>query len=56
MASTKKNDLISVASPHSIKKFELISEYVKAWINILMLYTLIACQTAGFIKMTKGKR
>ena len=38
MASTKKNDLISVASPHSIKKFELISEYVKAWIQILMLY------------------
>ena len=38
MASSKKNDLISVASPHSIKKFELISEYVKAWIHILMLY------------------
>lgn len=37
MTSTKKNDVISVASPHSIKKFELISEYVKAWINILML-------------------
>ena len=37
MASTKKNDVISVAPPHSIKKFELISEYVKAWINILML-------------------
>lgn len=38
MASSKKNDLISVASPHSIKKFELISEYVKAWIHILMQY------------------
>ena len=37
MASPKKNDVISVASPHSIKKFELISEYVKAWIHILML-------------------
>lgn len=37
MASSKKNDLISVAPPHSIKKFELISEYVKAWIQILML-------------------
>lgn len=37
MASSKKNDVISVAPPHSIKKFELISEYVKAWINILML-------------------
>lgn len=37
MASTKKNDVISIAPPHSIKKFELISEYVKAWINILLL-------------------
>ena len=37
MASSKKNDVISVAPPHSIKKFELISEYVKVWINILML-------------------
>lgn len=57
MASSKKNDVISVAPPHSIKKFELISEYVKAWINILMLnkkcgvlFTLIACQTAEFIR------
>lgn len=37
MASSKKKDVISEASPHTIKKFELISEYVKAWINILML-------------------
>lgn len=37
MASSKKDDVISVAPPHSIKKFELISEYVKAWIQILML-------------------
>ena len=37
MASSKKNDVISEASPHTIKKFELISEYVKAWVNILML-------------------
>jgi three-Cys-motif partner protein len=36
MSSSKKNDVISVASPHSVKKFELISEYVKAWIQILM--------------------
>lgn len=36
MASSKKNDVISVAPPHSIKKFELISEYVKAWIQILL--------------------
>lgn len=37
MASSKKNDLISIAPPHSIKKFELISGYVEAWIHILML-------------------
>lgn len=37
MASSKAKDVISVASLHSIKKFELISEYVKAWIQILML-------------------
>ena len=37
MASSKAKDVISVAPPHSIKKFELISEYVKAWIQILML-------------------
>lgn len=37
MASSKKNDVISIAPPHSVKKFELISEYVKAWIQILML-------------------
>lgn len=37
MASSKRNDPVSVAPPHSIKKFELISEYVKAWIQILML-------------------
>ena len=37
MARSKRNDLVSVAPPHSIKKFELISEYVKAWIQILML-------------------
>ena len=37
MASSKKKEVISEASPHTIKKFELISEYVKVWINILML-------------------
>ena len=37
MSSSKKNDVISIAPPHSIKKFELISEYVKAWVQILML-------------------
>ena len=37
MSNSKKNDVISIAPPHSIKKFELISEYVKAWINILLV-------------------
>jgi len=36
MASTKKADTISVASTHTIKKFELISKYVEAWAEILL--------------------
>ncbi len=36
MASTKKADTISVASTHTIKKFELISKYVEAWAGILL--------------------
>lgn len=36
MASSKKKDIISVASPHTIKKFELISKYVEAWTEILL--------------------
>lgn len=36
MANTKKNELISVASAHTIKKFELISKYVEAWAEILL--------------------
>lgn len=63
MTSSKKNDLISVASPHSIKKFELISEYVKAWINILMLnqncrgIVYIDCMSnSGVYKNDKGEK
>ena len=36
MSSDKGNELISVADPHTIKKFELISEYVVAWSQVLM--------------------
>lgn len=36
MASSKKNDVISIAAPHTIKKFELISKYVEAWAHILL--------------------
>lgn len=62
MSSKKKNDLISVAHPHSIKKFELISEYVKAWIQILMLnkncrgIVYIDCMSnSGLYKDNDGK-
>jgi len=34
--SSSNNEVISKACPHTIKKFELISEYVKAWIEKLM--------------------
>lgn len=37
MASSNNKELISKASPHTVKKFELIEEYIKAWAQILML-------------------
>jgi three-Cys-motif partner protein len=62
MSSSKKNDVISVARPHSIKKFELISEYVKAWIQILMQnqkckgIVYIDCMSnSGIYKNDKGE-
>lgn len=36
MANSKKNDVVSIASHHTIKKFELISRYVEAWVEILL--------------------
>lgn len=33
----RKNCVISKASPHTIKKFELIEEYIKSWAQKLML-------------------
>lgn len=33
----KKKSVISKASPHTIKKFELIEEYIKSWAQKLML-------------------
>lgn len=39
--------LISKASPHTIKKFELIEEYVKSWAQKLMLNSF--CNTLVFI-------
>ncbi|MBR0143026.1 MAG: three-Cys-motif partner protein TcmP [Clostridia bacterium] len=37
MASSNNRELISKASPHTVKKFELIEEYVKSWAQKLML-------------------
>ena len=37
MASSNNKELISRASPHTIKKFELIEEYIKSWAQKLML-------------------
>ena len=33
----RKRSVISKASPHTIKKFELIEEYIKSWAQKLML-------------------
>lgn len=35
--SSKKKSVISKASPHTIKKFELIEEYIKSWAEKLLL-------------------
>ena len=35
--SSKKKSVISKASPHTIKKFELIEEYIKSWAKKLLL-------------------
>lgn len=38
MSSNNNSKIISTASPHSIKKFELIEEYVKSWAKKLLNY------------------
>lgn len=38
MVRTKKTEIVNNASIHTIKKFELISEYVKAWAHIMLQY------------------
>ena len=38
MARGKKKTVIDTAHPHTIKKFELIEEYIKSWSQKLMLY------------------
>lgn len=36
MPSSNNNKLISRASPHTIKKFELIESYIETWAQKLM--------------------
>ena len=36
MASSNNSAVVSKASPHTIKKFELIESYVKSWAQKLM--------------------
>lgn len=38
MASNNNNEVINVASPHTIKKFELIEAYTQAWAHKLLEY------------------
>lgn len=37
MASSNNSKIISIAHPHTIKKFRLIEEYIKTWADILLL-------------------
>ena len=36
MASSNNDKLISIAKPHTIKKFELIESYVETWAQKLL--------------------
>lgn len=47
MASKNNSKVISTAHPHTIKKFELIEEYIKSWAQKLMLTD--SCNTLVFI-------
>ena len=47
MARGQKKTVIDTAHPHTIKKFELIEEYIKSWSQKLMLYE--NCNTLVFI-------
>ena len=37
MSSNNNGKVISKASPHTVKKFDLIEEYIKSWAQKLML-------------------
>ena len=47
MSSKNNSQVISKASPHTVKKFELIETYIKSWAQKLMLNT--ACSGIVFI-------
>lgn len=47
MASSNNNETISKASPHTQKKFELISSYIESWAQILL--NVDACHGLVFI-------
>ncbi len=49
MASSKKNDLISKASRHTIKKFELIEAYTKEWARKLLEYGVQTDRCDGIV-------
>ena len=52
MARGKKKTVIDTAHPHTIKKFELIEEYIKSWSQKLMLYE--NCNMLVFIDCMKN--
>ena len=47
MASINNNVLISSASPHTIKKFELVEAYIKTWVHKLLKNS--SCEKIVFI-------
>ena len=49
MASKKKDEIISEASPHTIKKFELIEAYSEAWAHKLLEYGLRTGNCNGIV-------
>jgi hypothetical protein len=47
MTSSNNRKVISKVSPHTVKKFELIEEYIKSWSQKLMLNS--SCNGLVFI-------
>lgn len=62
MSNINNGKVISKASPHTVKKFDLIEEYIKSWAQILMLneacngLVFIDCMcNSGMYTNTEGK-